>query len=119
MNIKREVKKDSFAVKISLEEDDKVVGWAYLYIIVQDRHSEPYGLLENVYIEKEYRGKGLGTKLVDLIIEEAKERDCYKIIGTSKHIKPEVHAFYKKHGFKDIGLEFRMDLKDSKVLTRD
>ncbi len=95
------------------------MGWAYLYVIFQDRYKEPYGLMENVYIEEEYRGKGLGTKLIDLIIEEAKKQNCYKIIGTSKKIKPKVHEFYKKHGFKDIGLEFRMDLKDSTVLTRD
>lgn len=120
MQIKTEIKKDSFAVKITLEEDGKVLGWAYLYVIFQDRHREPYGLMENVYIEPQYRNRGLGTTLVELLIEEAKKHNCYKLIGTSKKIKPEVHAFYKKHGFEEMGLEFRMDLiKDSKVITKD
>ena len=120
MEIKTEIKRDSFAVKISLEEDRKVLGWAYLYVIFQDRHKEPYGLMENLYVEPEYRSRGLGTKLVELLIEEAKKQNCYKLIGTSKKIKPDVHAFYKRHGFEEIGLEFRMDLiKDSKVMTTD
>jgi len=120
MEIKKEIKRDSYAVKIILEEDNKVMGWAYLYVIFQDRHKEPYGLMENVYVEPEYRSRGLGGKLVQLLIEEAKERGCYKLIGTSKKIKPEVHAFYKKFGFNERGLEFRLDLiTDSKILTKD
>lgn len=108
-----------YRIKITAEENGKVAGWAYLYVIFQDRHQEPYGMMENVYIEQEYRSRGLGGLLVKLLIEEARKQNCYKLIGTSKHNKPEVHAFYKKHGFKDIGLEFRMDLKESAVLTKD
>lgn len=120
MEIKKEIKRDTFAVKIILEEGGKVLGWAYLYVIFQDRHKEPYGLMENVYVEPEYRNRGLGAKLVELLIEEAKKHNCYKLIGTSKKIKPDVHAFYKRHGFEEMGLEFRMDLiKDSKVITKD
>jgi len=120
MEIKKEIKRDSYAVKITLEEDGKVMGWGYLYVIFQDRHKEPYGLMENVYIESEFRSRGLGGKLVQLLVDEAKERGCYKIIGTSKKIKPEVHSFYKKLGFSEIGLEFRLDLiSDSKVITKD
>jgi len=120
MEIKTEIRRDSFAVKITLEDGGKILGWAYLYVILQDRHKEPYGLMENVYVEPEYRNRGLGTKLVELLVAEAKKHNCYKLIGTSKKIKSEVHAFYKKHGFEEMGLEFRMDLiKDSKVLTKD
>lgn len=120
MEVKKEIKKDSYSVKINLEEDGKVMGWAYLYVIFQDRHPEPYGLMENVYINSEYRSQGLGNKLVDLIIAEAKERGCYKLIGTSKMSKPEVHSFYERHGFDKMGYEFRMDLiKGTKILTKD
>lgn len=119
MEIKKEIKRDSYSVKITLEEDNKILGWAYLYIIFQDRHPEPYGLLENVYIESEYRSRGLGKQLVKLLIDEAKERGCYKLIATSKNNKPEVHSFYEKFGFKNIGVEFRIDLKESQILTKD
>ena len=120
MEIKKEIKKDSYAVKIALEEGSRVMGWGYLYVIFQDRHKEPYGMMENVYIEPEFRSRGLGGKLVQLLIDEAKTRGCYKLVGTSKKIKPEVHAFYKKLGFSEMGFEFRLDLiSDSKVITKD
>lgn len=108
-----------YGIKITAEENDRVIGWAILVVIVNERHDEPYGLLENVYVEIEYRGKGVGTKLVNLVIDEARARGCYKIIATSRHSKLEVHALYKKYGFEDHGIEFRMDLIDSKPKQRD
>jgi len=120
MEIKKEIKKESFGVKITLEEDGKVMGWAYLYVLPNDRHKEVFGFIENVYIEQEYRSGGLGRQLIETVITEAKERGCYKLIGTTRHSKPGVIAMYEKFGFKNHGIEFRMDLiQDSKVLTKD
>ncbi|KKQ27787.1 MAG: GCN5-related N-acetyltransferase [Candidatus Magasanikbacteria bacterium GW2011_GWC2_37_14] len=119
MEIKKEIKNDAFAVKITLEEENKVLGWTFVYIMFQDRHPEPYAYLENVYIEEEYRSRGLGTQLLELAIAEAKEQGCYKIIGTCKMKKVLVHEFYEKHGFKKMGFEFRMDLKETEILTKD
>lgn len=120
MNIVKEIKKDAYAVKITVEESGKVMGWTYLYVMFQDRHPEPYAYLENVYVEQEFRSRGIGTDLVKLAIIEAKERGCYKIIGTSKMHKDDVHKWYVRHGFVKMGYEFRMDLiKDTKVLTKD
>ena len=119
MEVKKEKINKSFAIKITLEEDKKILGWAYLYVIFQDRHAEPYGLMENVYVEQKYRTRGLGKQLVELLIAEAKEQGCYKLIGTSKINKPEVHGFYEKFGFVKMGYEFRLDLKASQVLTSD
>lgn len=120
MEIKKEIKRDGYAVKIRAEEDGKIMGWAYVYVMFQDRHPEPYAYLENVYVEPAFRSRGVGTDLVKLAIAEAKERGCYKIIGTSKAHKTEVHAWYERNGFVKMGVEFRMDLiKDSKVITKD
>lgn len=120
MEFKKNKQTDCYSIKIEATENDQILGWAYLYVIFQDRHKEPYGLMENVYIEEEYRSKGIGTKLVEVLIAEAKAQGCYKLIGTSKSNKTDVHAFYKKHGFVEMGLEFRMDLiVGSKVLTKD
>jgi len=120
MEIKKEIKRKGYAVRLAAEEDGKEVGHAYVYIIFQDRHVEPYAYLENVYVEKEHRSHGVGTKLITQAIAEAKERGCYKIIGTSKAHKTEVHAWYERHGFTKVGVEFRMDLiEGSKVITKD
>ncbi len=109
MEINREkIKTDG--IKFAVEKDGKVVGYAYLYLIYNGLHSEPYGFLEDVFIEEAYRGQGIGGELVKEAVAEAKARGCYKIIGTSRHSRTEVHEFYKKLGFEDYGKEFRMGL---------
>jgi GNAT superfamily N-acetyltransferase len=101
---------ESTAVKLTIDDAGNIIGHAYLYLIRNDLHSAPYGLLEDVFIEEPYRGKGYGSKLVEAAIAEAKKRGCYKLIGTSRHERKEVHVFYERLGFKNYGLEFRLDL---------
>ena len=120
MNISKEKKNESYSIKITVDIDGEIVGWTQVFIKFQDRHDEPYAYLENVYVQPEHQGKGYGGKLVKLAIEEAIEQGCYKIIGTSKHHKTHVHAFYEKFGFKKYGYAFRMDLiEDSVTKTKD
>lgn len=119
MELKKTVEQNSYSVKIQALEGSQVIGWAFLVIITSDRHAEPWGLLENVYVEMERRGQGVGKKLIESILEEAKSRGCYKLICTSRDSKPEVHAMYEKFGFQKWGVEFRMDLAESRPLQRD
>ena len=82
---------------------------AYLDILYNGLHEEPFGLLEDVYVDENFRGKGLGTRVVNKVMELAKENKCYKLIATSRHSRPKVHELYRKIGFEDWGREFRMD----------
>jgi len=86
------------------------VAHGYLFLITNDKHQEPYGLLEDLFVSPTQRLKGYARELINKIITRAKEEKCYKLIATSRHSKPEVHEVYKKLGFNDHGLEFRMDL---------
>ena len=119
MEFKLEIKKDTYAVKVTAEDGDKIIGWGFLYVIFQDRHAEPYGLLENIYIEQEYRSQGIGTQVMSKLIQEAKDRGCYKLICTSKQENEKAHIFYERFGLKKIGYEFRMDLISSQSKQRD
>lgn len=108
-----EIKKEeiqSQAIKFTIEEEGKQAGRAYLYLIKNDLYDKVYGFLEDVFVEEEFRSKGMGTELLKAIIEEAKARDCIKLVGTSRYSRPQVHEWYERLGFKDWGKEFRMDL---------
>ena len=95
--------------KYEYSKDGLVLGRASLYIMTNDLHSRPFGLLEDVYISSACRGEGIGTMLTERIIDKAKELNCYKLICTSRYSKPRVHALYERLGFKDHGKEFRID----------
>lgn len=119
MKIGKTISRKAYAIKFEVKDNGKKIAWAYLYIIFQDRHKEPYALLENVYVEKEYRSKGLGSMLTEAAIKEARKRKCYKVIGTSKFKNTGAHRFYERFGLKKIGYEFRLDLLKSKPKQRD
>lgn len=108
MRIKRQQKQN--AVRISAHEDGMELGALYLYLVQNDSHKEPYGLLEDLLVKEEHRKKGIGSALVKEAIAEGKRLGCYKIIGTSRLARGEVHRFYEKLGLKKYGYEFRIDL---------
>jgi GNAT superfamily N-acetyltransferase len=96
-------------VKLFVMKDSKEIGRAYLYLLTNDLHEKPFGFMEDVFVEEEHRKSGIGTLLVNALIEEAKKRGCYKLVGTSRLERPKVHELYTRIGFKDWGKEFRMD----------
>ncbi len=110
MKINKETKKDCYAVKFTATEDDKEIGRAWLYVLYNDLHAEPFGLVEDDFVEEKYRGSGVGTKLVQAVIEKSKKIGCYKIIATVRNSKEVACAWYEKFGFKNHGVEFRMEL---------
>ncbi|MBI4778861.1 GNAT family N-acetyltransferase [Candidatus Falkowbacteria bacterium] len=95
-------------IKLFVEDNGEEVAHAYLYIL-SNTHDRPFGLMEDIYVAENFRSQGLGTKLVGELIKAAQKNNCYKLIGTSRHSRPKVHALYERLGFKDWGKEFRMD----------
>ena len=88
------------------------VARAYLYILSNDLHKQPFGLLEDVFVEEEVRQQGLAAQILQAVVETAREQGCYKLVGTSRESRPNVHRLYLRHGFKEWGKEFRMDFEN-------
>lgn len=91
------------------DESGKEIGRAYLYLMKNDLHENPFGYMEDVYVDESLRGQGIGTELVEELIKTAREHKCYKLFATSRYERTKVHALYEKIGFKDWGKNFRMD----------
>ena len=109
MEIKKEILKNSYAIRLSASERGKEIARAYIYVLTNSLHKEPFGFLEDVFVEETHRGGGIGTEIVNRAIEEAKKAGCYKLIGTSRDSRPAVHRLYERIGLKKWGVEFRMD----------
>ena len=63
------------------------------------------GIIEDVVVKENQRGKGIGKLLVNNLIEKAKKNNCDKIILSSseKNLK-----FYQKLGFQKNEFEMIM-----------
>ena len=62
--------------------------------------------VEDVSVNEEHTGQGVGTVLMNKLIEYAHSRKCYKII---LDCKPELESFYKRHGFRSHEIAMRRD----------
>jgi GNAT superfamily N-acetyltransferase len=96
-------------IRFSIQGSGGEVARAYLYLMTNDLHDAPFGLLEDVYVDESERGGGLGTTLVNEVIAAAREAGCYKLIATSRTSRPKVHELYERLGFAKHGVEFRMN----------
>jgi len=63
--------------------------------------------IEDVVVSKEYRNMGIGKRLVQHGINEAKKYGCYKVI---LQCFEEVTSFYEEIGFKKFNLGMRLNL---------
>ena len=99
-----------YGFKFFIKDGRQEMARAYLYILKNGLHQRPFGLVEDIFVVKSQRGRGLGTALVKTVITAARKNHCYKLIATSRYRRSEIHGWYKKMGFKDWGREFRMEL---------
>ena len=81
-------------------ENGKVVSTCYaVYIPHLTRGNRGSCFIENVVTDKEYRKRGLASKVIDMAVEFAKEHHCYKAILQSGITRTEAHQFYENKGF--------------------
>lgn len=93
-----------------VEEDKKVIGFGSL-IIYQIPTKGLVGRLEDIVVDKNCRGKGIGKKLVEELIKIASCKKINLIELTSKPTRVGARKLYEKLGFKlmDTGV-FRKTL---------
>lgn len=108
MKVERQ-SREARGVRFSVKADGEEIARAYLYLMTNDLHREPFGLLEDVYVDESRRGSGVGTQLVNEVVSAARDAGCYKLIATSRTSRPRVHELYERLGFENHGLEFRMN----------
>ena len=66
--------------------------------------------LEAVRVHQEYRGKGLGKKMLEYVIQRCKDRGCHMIQLTSDKLRPNAIEFYKSFGFVNSHEGFKLHL---------
>lgn len=80
------------------EVDDKVVGFAGLWAICNEGH------ITNIAVHPNYRGNGIGSKLVESLINNS---DSWYINSLTLEVRTSnkvAQNLYKKYGFQEEGI---------------
>jgi GNAT superfamily N-acetyltransferase len=83
-----------------LEADGRIVATTYLNVIPNlTRSAAPYAVIENVVVDEDMRGTGLGKQIMADTLQAAWDAGCYKAMLLTGSRSPATHEFYKACGF--------------------
>ena len=88
---------NAFEAFYCLIDKDNVIGTVALKKI--DEYTVE---LKALYLDSSYRGKGLGSRLINTVIDEAKNRGFKSVVLDSMSQYKDALRLYEKCGFKDI-----------------
>jgi GNAT superfamily N-acetyltransferase len=68
--------------------------------------------IEGVRVSRDERNTGLGTKLFEYAIEEAKKAGCQLVQLTTDKARPDAHRFYERLSFEASHVGMKLKLED-------
>ena len=84
------------------EYQNKTVGYLIFYYNFSSFLAKAGLFIEDIFVLPEFRGKGIGKKLLLKVIELAKERDCGRVEWNVLNWNEPAISFYKKIGAKSL-----------------
>lgn len=92
------------------EENEKLIGLVTFYLLPNIRHGYHRGHVEDVFVTKSKRKKGVGTEIFNEIKNYCR-RNKIKVIKLDSGIKLEhAHKFYQKNGGEHTEIMFRFEI---------
>ncbi|MEC0092658.1 ribosomal protein S18-alanine N-acetyltransferase [Paenibacillus macquariensis] len=95
---RNELMNNLFARYLVMENDGKPIGYAGMWTIVDEAH------VTNIAILKAYRGRKLGERLLDELIETAANMGMIRMTLEVRVSNTIAQRLYEKKGFVSVGL---------------
>ena len=89
------------------ELNGAIVGTFALLIMDNLAHlGAPSGVVEDVVVTEDLRGKGIGRRMMEAALAICRESGCYKMALSSNLKREAAHAFYESLDFEKHGYSF-------------
>jgi GNAT superfamily N-acetyltransferase len=82
-----------------LKQNGRILGMINLLFTISTAEGGVVILLEDLIIHQDFRGHGLGSKLLKHALSYAKSKDFKRITLLTDRINEDAQRFYKRHGF--------------------
>jgi ribosomal protein S18 acetylase RimI-like enzyme len=89
---------DKNVLFIVVRDEDKIIGMATAYLA--QKFGKKTGFVEDVVVDESYRGQGLGVKVMEVLIQEAKNAGATQLYLTSGPDRVAAQKLYLRLGFK-------------------
>lgn len=91
------------------EVDGQIVGFVNQAFFENPLHAELNSLITDLFVKKEYRGRGIGSQLIKKALETAKTRKVKEVHVTTREDNYAAMRFYEKHRFNKAGTLFEFN----------
>jgi GNAT superfamily N-acetyltransferase len=89
-----------------------IVGTFELLVMHNLAHlGAPSAIVEDVCVDEQLRGQGIGAAMMKFAMKVAASAGCYKLTLSSNLKRQRAHAFYESLGFAQHGISFHVDLR--------
>jgi ribosomal protein S18 acetylase RimI-like enzyme len=85
-------------ILLAIDDNDKIVGMVVVSVVMMTTRRNVY--MEDLVIDKECRGRGVGGQLLDAVKEWGKAHGCRRLefTSSSREKKEGAKGFYESHG---------------------
>ena len=92
--------KNNLHILISAIENNKLIG-SIMGVICEELYGDcqPFVVLENMIVDKNYRNKGVGKALISKLEEIATKRNCTQVILVTESNRIDACKFYESVGY--------------------
>jgi ribosomal-protein-alanine N-acetyltransferase len=98
-----------------VEDEDEVVGYAVVWCVYE------HGELANIAVDEAHRGLGLGSRLLDAVIERAGAKRVTRLYLEVRASNTRAATLYHRRGFEEIGRRsdyYDRPREDARVLLK-
>lgn len=93
-----EIKENKLAQYFVVEVDNEIVGYGGLWHIIDEGH------ITNIGVKEEFRGRGLGGKILEALIYYCRIKNIKSMTLEVRKSNIIAQNLYKKYGFVDCGI---------------
>jgi GNAT superfamily N-acetyltransferase len=95
-----EIVADPAHLPLVAEEDGEVVGFVNANFRPQLHHLAPVGTIDELVVDADRRGRRIGERLVEAVLEEARRRGADVVEVTTHNRRERARGFYRRCGFE-------------------
>lgn len=97
---------------IFVAETDGVITGTFTLLVMDKlgHNGKPAGVVDDVVVDGDRRGQGIGREMMRFAIDYCRARGCYKVALSSNVKRTDAHAFYERLGFQKHGYSFLVEL---------
>jgi ribosomal protein S18 acetylase RimI-like enzyme len=97
---------------VAEDRGEFAVGTADVLVVPNLTHDgAPWALVENVVVDPQWRGRGVGRALLRHAVRVADDAGCYKLQLMSSNQRDGAHRFYERLGFTAAATGFRWSFR--------